>query len=316
VERFENVLLAAAPGHLDFAVLHDTIRFVERNHAKLTLLDVVAPLPSWRRSVNVEGRVIDVQGLLLQDRRDRIRDMIAAAGGGAEIRVEATTGEPFVEVIRYVLRNGCDLVIVGEPEHTMERHPGISAGVLKLLRKCPVPVWAMRPRGDKPLRVLALVDPDPTDPVRDGLNDLVLDLAIAMVRDSGGELHVAHAWGLEGEATLRSSEFVAIPTEQVDLIVEVAGREHQHRLEALTGDHRIDELGGSVHLVRGDPGRVLPEFASQLGATAIVMGTVARTGLSGLIMGNTAETVLRAVDCSVLAVKPEGFESPVHVEAA
>ena len=38
-----------------------------------------------------------------------------------------------------------------------------------------------------------------------------LDLAIAMVRDSGGELHVAHAWGLEGEATLRSSAIREYP---------------------------------------------------------------------------------------------------------
>jgi hypothetical protein len=28
-------------------------------------------------------------------------------------------------------------------------------------------------------------------------------------------------------------------------------------------------------------------------------------------MGNTAETILRSVRCSVLAVKPEGFVTPV-----
>ena len=70
-----------------------------------------------------------------------------------------------------------------------------------------------------------------------------------------------------------------------------------------------------LHLVAGDPGSVLPELAGRLQITTIVMGTVARTGLAGLIMGNTAETILRSVHCSVLAVKPVGFESPVHVEA-
>jgi nucleotide-binding universal stress UspA family protein len=186
---------------------------------------------------------------------------------------------------------------------------------MQLLRKCPVPVWAMRPRGDAPLRVLALVDPDPSDPVRDGLNDLVLELAIAMVRDGAGELHIAHAWVLEGEATLRTSEYVALPGAEVDLMVDVTGREHARRLEELTARHRIDEVAGTVHLVSGDPGDVLPELAARLQATIIVMGTVARTGLAGLIMGNTAETILRAVHGSVLAVKPVGFESPVHTEA-
>lgn len=45
------------------------------------------------------------------------------------------------------------------------------------------------------------------------------------------------------------------------------------------------------------------------------MGTVGRTGLNGLIMGNTAETLLRSLRCSVLAVKPEGFVSPVRAAA-
>ena len=314
MDRFKNILAAAAPGQIDTAVLHDTIRFARRNGARLTVLDVMDPLPPWRRSVNVEGRIIEVQDLLMKDRRDRFRHVIETAGGDTDVKVEVTTGKPFVEVIRHVVDQQNDLVIVGEPDHLHERRPGLSAGVMQLLRKCPVPVWAMRPRGDAPLRVLALVDPDPSDPVRDGLNDLVLELAIAMVRDGEGELHVAHAWALEGEATLRTSEYVSLPGNEVDLMVDAAGGEHERRLTGLTERHPVAEVGGTVHLVSGDPGDVLPELAARLQATIIVMGTVARTGLVGLIMGNTAETILRSVHGSVLAVKPVGFVSPVHPE--
>jgi hypothetical protein len=41
------------------------------------------------------------------------------------------------------------------------------------------------------------------------------------------------------------------------------------------------------------------------------MGTVARSGLQGLLTGNTAENVLPWIDCSLVAVKPQGFVSPV-----
>jgi len=41
------------------------------------------------------------------------------------------------------------------------------------------------------------------------------------------------------------------------------------------------------------------------------MGTVARTGIKGLIIGNTAEVILNGIQCSVLAVKPDGFVSPL-----
>jgi nucleotide-binding universal stress UspA family protein len=43
------------------------------------------------------------------------------------------------------------------------------------------------------------------------------------------------------------------------------------------------------------------------------MGTVARTGISGLIMGNTAEAIVDQLSCSVLAIKPDGFTTPVKM---
>jgi len=43
----------------------------------------------------------------------------------------------------------------------------------------------------------------------------------------------------------------------------------------------------------------------------IVMGTLARAGVEGLLIGNTAEKILSRIDCSVLALKPEGFVSPI-----
>ena len=44
------------------------------------------------------------------------------------------------------------------------------------------------------------------------------------------------------------------------------------------------------------------------------MGTIARTGLPGVLIGNTAEKVLDDVHCSVVAVKPPGFVSPLSAQ--
>jgi len=46
------------------------------------------------------------------------------------------------------------------------------------------------------------------------------------------------------------------------------------------------------------------------------MGTVGRTGIQGFFIGNTAEEILNQVECSVLAVKPPGFQTPVPDEPA
>ena len=65
------------------------------------------------------------------------------------------------------------------------------------------------------------------------------------------------------------------------------------------------------HLIKGMPREVLSSFAADHEIDLVLMGTVCRTGIAGMLIGNTAEYVLQQVDCSVLAVKPDGFVSPI-----
>jgi nucleotide-binding universal stress UspA family protein len=44
------------------------------------------------------------------------------------------------------------------------------------------------------------------------------------------------------------------------------------------------------------------------------MGTVARSGLIGAIMGNTAERMIRTIRASLLALKPVDFKCPIRPE--
>ncbi len=66
-----------------------------------------------------------------------------------------------------------------------------------------------------------------------------------------------------------------------------------------------------VHVIHGSPADVIVDFVNRYQINLLVLGTVARTGLSGLLMGNTAERILAEVGCSVMAVKPPGFISPI-----
>ena len=69
----------------------------------------------------------------------------------------------------------------------------------------------------------------------------------------------------------------------------------------------------AIHFLDGAPGRLIPQFVEENRVDLLVMGTVGRTGVPGFFIGNTAEQVLEQVECSVLAVKPDGFVSPVLV---
>jgi universal stress protein E len=73
-------------------------------------------------------------------------------------------------------------------------------------------------------------------------------------------------------------------------------------------------LSPKRHLVKGQARKEIPRLARGLKADLVVLGTVARIGVAGLFIGNTAEAILEQIECSVLAVKPEGFETPVSLE--
>jgi nucleotide-binding universal stress UspA family protein len=44
------------------------------------------------------------------------------------------------------------------------------------------------------------------------------------------------------------------------------------------------------------------------------MGTVARLGVPGYIMGDTAEETIHQLKCAVVGVKPRGFETPISID--
>jgi nucleotide-binding universal stress UspA family protein len=70
----------------------------------------------------------------------------------------------------------------------------------------------------------------------------------------------------------------------------------------------------NIHMIKGRAPEVISSFVAEHGVDLVVMGTIARTGLLGMLMGNTAETILDRIECSVLAVKPYNFKSPIRVD--
>jgi nucleotide-binding universal stress UspA family protein len=124
---------------------------------------------------------------------------------------------------------------------------------------------------------------------------------------------VAHAWHLQEEQALRNGRHTAAFADEVDRLLDRERDNAQARLQALLADYP-QVAADDVHLIKGNPGAVIADHATAMAADLIVMGTVGRTGLSGLIMGNTAETILGQVRCSVIAVKPDGFVSPITLD--
>jgi len=73
-------------------------------------------------------------------------------------------------------------------------------------------------------------------------------------------------------------------------------------------------LPAKMHFVVEPPDFAIMNCIEQQDIDLLVMGTVGRAGVSGFITGNTVERLLPRIPCSLIAVKPPGFKSPVSLD--
>ncbi len=317
MKRFKNILVLCDDDSIAASAFDRVSWLAEANGARVTLVDVVEASPTElarafaslgrSRGAEVAERVFDARRTRLEDLADKLRRR------GTEAEVAIDTGRMFIEVVRRVLRNGHDLVI--KSEQGTASSPLLLSDDMHLQRKCPCPVWILDNRLEaRSRRIMAAVDPDPDDPVRDRLNHVILQLATSLAEQDDAWLDVVNVWSLPEEATLRRSSFARVAASEVDLLVERQEARSAERFKALTDDFsRFIDRMRLLHL-KGEASEVLPDHSANEGIDTVVMGSVARTGIAGLFIGNTAETVLSRVSCSILTVKPEGFVSPVSIE--
>ena len=326
MKRFKNILCIVGADEKSVPALERAVALAENNQADLTVATVVAPLRIERCSFEGAPVASELQEAIAKNRESRLQNQLASYRQRVPISVQVLTGTAFLETIRQVLRNQHDIVIK-VPESSGWGSHAFSSDDKHLLRKCPCPVWMVKSTtGDAFDRILATVDVDDSYPpdelmTRQQLNETVADLASSLAVSEFAELHVAHAWEAVGEDALRHGAFMQRPASEVDAYVEQVRQHHARLLDEFVlklhdrlGDDVLDYTKPVVHMPKGEPGKVIPELARDLEVDCVVMGTVARTGIPGLIMGNTAETILDQIACSVLAVKPPGFVTPVVLQ--
>jgi len=312
MKRFKNILVYADGRGESTAALQRAVELAMLNQGRLSVVGVLEELPRDLRSLAAAMPLEELQRMAAEGIRERLEELVAPfRDRGAQMEVQVLSGRPFMEIIREVQRSQHDLVMVTEEGTGRFGQMVFGSLNLHLLRKCPCPVWVLKPSQQPGFaRILAAVDPDASDVVRDGVSRNVMELAVSLALLEKGELHVVNAWEFD-ESKMSHGWRALVPEVQLRDWGEKTRAAHEQRFQDLLSHFDLDKVRHEVHLVKGQPGSVIPQLAAENQIDLIIMGTVARTGIAGYFMGNTAETVLQGVDCSVLTVKPDGFVSPV-----
>lgn len=303
MKRFKNILFFANPIENVESALQQALSVYDLENSRITLVEAANDISS---SFVEAGIVSDgLRDEILAERRNNAEALVANIDVSEEIEVKLLTGTPFIEVIQEVIRGKYDLLIKPSAgAGTVDRMLG--SNDMHILRKCPCPVWIVKPtREHTHKKIFAAVDPDPTE-ANAKLNQLILELAASLSAHHNAELHIVAAWGL-GQFTLRSLRHLA----ELDELSKEIKKASRQWLDELTKPFESKGVELHVHHIEGNASDVILEEVRAQGADLIVMGTVGRVGISGYFMGNTAERILTDIDCSVLAVKPPGFRSPI-----
>ena len=190
-----------------------------------------------------------------------------------------------------------DLVIKGTKPHSIVDRI-FTHSDWNLLRHCPAPVLLVK--SAKPWannRILASIDATSHDEGHKLINENILDFAEHLADHFSTDLHLVNSYPMVALAFAMVPEVTA-PDDIQKYITE------QHKVECEYYANKYSINDDHIHITEGDPDDVVEVMAKEIEADLVVIGTVAREGLSGVLLGNTAERIIDRVLCDVLVIKP------------
>jgi len=127
----------------------------------------------------------------------------------------------------------------------------------------------------------------------------VLKQACALASQFNAEVHLLHVI-----TTYSSFDAELITTFQID---EMQKLQRESASKRLTKQAKSVDLDLTTHMsdAQGDPARAICDFAQEISANLIISGRHSRQGaLEHMLIGSTAERIVRFAPCSVLIAMP------------
>ncbi|MFQ3172905.1 MAG: universal stress protein E [Oleispira sp.] len=191
-----------------------------------------------------------------------------------------------------------DLVIKGTRPHHSLIDRLFTHSDWSLIRHCQAPVLMVK--SSKPWvnnRILASIDATSHDEGHRLINENILDFAEHLADHLATDLHLVNSYPMVALAFAMVPEVTA-PNNIQKYITE----QHKDECDRYSKKYNIND--DHIHIIEGDPDDVVELMAKEIEADLVVIGTVAREGFSGVLLGNTAERIIDRVSCDVLVIKP------------
>jgi universal stress protein E len=232
-----------------------------------------------------------------------------------DYQFESHWHKPYYEKILEIAdQSQACLIIKQANKHSKLRKMFYSSGDVQLIKSSKYPVLLSKGQALSAGKcVIAAVDPMHKNSDGCHLDDIIIQQAKDLAALLNLPLKLCHIFDLSGWDVIMNSaatagsmgQFIVIdsPEEHEDMIEKL--RENHHaKVIALQKRHQLKD--DQLLLRDGFPIDTLEQLITEQEAAAIVVGTTYRSGL----LGSTAEQLLDDIECDIVAVKGEGFDSP------
>ena len=231
---------------------------------------------------------------------DALRARVDAVIGGLGLSIEVVlqAGTPHSALVHAADERGAELIVVGPSGESSGSHPRFGGTAERVVRYAHCPVLVARassPSISATGPVLATTD-------FSSESEHGIDAAAREAEARGVPLWLVHAV-YEPTSTLSLLGPLAIYAPELPDVdrAELRDVARQTLRTLLEANH----AQGEIAVLDGPPASAVAEHATKIGASLVVVATRGRTGLSRIVLGSVAETIVRDAPCAVLAVRRE-----------
>ncbi len=312
MNRYNKILVAADINSEQQPALARAIQLAKKDHSTseivffLTIYDF-----SYEMTSMLSGDERDaMRHGVIEQREDLMNNIIEPyLSDDVSLTVKVTWhNRPYEAIIEEVFAGDYDILIKATHKHDTLESVIFTPTDWHLLRKCPTPVLLVKDHDWEPNgNIVASVHVGSENETHHSLNQKMVSEAIYFGEMLNATPHLVNAY-----PSTPANITVEIPEFDPGTYSDAVRGHHLTAMKALRQQYGIcDE---QTHVEEGITEDVISQVAKKLDADLVILGTTGRTGLSAVFIGNTAEHTIDMLNCDVLALKPDGFLSPLDPE--
>ncbi|QLE85592.1 universal stress protein UspE [Shewanella sp. Scap07] len=308
MKDYQKILVVVDPTNDKQSAIARAVELASKNNAKITVFLSIFDF-SYEMTSILSGQEREAmrQGVIAQ-RQAWLQEVLSDyQQNGVDIESEVIWhNRPYESIILHAIEGQYDLIVKGTHEHDKLKSVIFTPTDWHLMRKAPVPVLLVKEH-DWPVqgKILCAVNVASEDDDHQALNGIIINHALDLAKKFDAQVHLVN--GYPGTPVNLAIE---LPDFDAHTYSETIRMQHEQRVTYLANSYGIQ--ADFCHVKEGLPEDVIPEVAAHLDAELVILGTVGRTGFSAALIGNTAEHVIDSINCDLLAIKPEGYRSPLE----